>query len=53
MSFDGDVTSALSANSMVGEKINSNDTEKYESKMLLFNGLYFRGAWAHPFQVNY
>lgn len=51
---DGDGTSIISGNSIVGEKENAeeNDKEKYESKMLLFNGLYYRGNWATPFQVN-
>lgn len=55
MYLDGDVASALSGNSIVGEKLDNElaettDAEKYESKMLLFNGLYFRGYWAIPFQ---
>jgi serine protease inhibitor len=51
LELDGDVASALSANSLVGEKTNTTaKDDKYESKMLLFNGLYYRGAWAHPFQ---
>lgn len=45
--LDGDVTSALSGNSIVGKK--SGDGSSLESKMLLFNGLYFRGEWAQPF----
>lgn len=49
--LDGDVTSALSGNSIVGKK--SGDASEagsaLESKMLLFNGLYFRGEWAQPF----
>lgn len=51
-SNDGDGTSIISGNSVVGEKENvKGDAEKYESKMLLFNGLYYRGNWATPFQV--
>lgn len=46
--IEDDVASALSGNSIVGKK--SDDSEEYESKMLLFNGLYFRGNWAVPFQ---
>lgn len=50
----GDGASIISGNSIVGEKENAseNDTEKYEPKMLLFNGLYYRGNWATPFQVS-
>lgn len=44
--LEGDVTSALSGNSIVGK--NEADGQ-LESKMLLFNGLYFRGNWATPF----
>lgn len=52
--MSGDVTSALSGNSIVGRKIvdepSSTQTEAdLESKMLLFNGLFFRGNWAVPF----
>lgn len=45
------MTSALSGNSIVGRKGgDSSDTgSSLESKMLLFNGLYFRGNWAQPF----
>lgn len=39
-----DVVSALSANSITGREAGS------KSKMLLFNGLYYRGNWAYPFQ---
>lgn len=39
-----DITSALSANSIVG-----ND-EEHLTKILLFNGLHFRGSWKTPFQ---
>ncbi|XP_034662400.1 uncharacterized protein LOC117897567 [Drosophila subobscura] len=38
-----DITSALSANSITGRSAGS------KSKMLLFNGLYYRGSWATPF----
>lgn len=48
--IEDDVASALSGNSIVGKKTDSED--EYESKMLLFNGLYFRGNWAAPFQVS-
>lgn len=45
-----DVTSALSGNSIVGRKGGeSTESSSLESKMLLFNGLYFRGSWAQPF----
>lgn len=49
----GEGASIISGNSIVGEKENSkeNDTYKYEPKMLLFNGLYYHGSWAIPFQV--
>uniref|UniRef100_A0ABK8F3V3 Serpin domain-containing protein n=2 Tax=gambiae species complex TaxID=44542 RepID=A0ABK8F3V3_ANOGA len=48
----GDIASALSGNSLVGRKANLKDDEEQvnESKMLLFNGLYYRGSWATPFQ---
>ncbi|KAI8115284.1 hypothetical protein FF38_00567 [Lucilia cuprina] len=39
-----DITSALSANSITGRDIGS------KTKMLLFNGLYFRGNWATEFK---
>lgn len=39
-----DVVSALSANSITGRAAGS------KSKMILFNGLYYRGNWAYPFQ---
>lgn len=45
--LEGDVTSALSGNSIVGK--NEEGGSQLESKMLLFNGLYFRGNWATPF----
>lgn len=45
---EDDVASALSGNSIVGKKDTSSD--ELESKMLLFNGLYFRGNWKQPFQ---
>ncbi|XP_033232904.1 uncharacterized protein Spn100A [Drosophila pseudoobscura] len=38
-----DITSALSANSITGRSAGA------KSKMLLFNGLYYRGSWATPF----
>jgi len=46
------VASALSGNSIVGRKSNSRqpDDKETESKMLLFNGLYYKGNWAIPFQ---
>lgn len=49
-----DGASILSGNSIVGEKENASesDIDKYEPKMLLFNGLYYRGNWATPFQVK-
>lgn len=52
--LSGDVASALSGNSLVGRKANAKEGEddQNESKMLLFNGLYYRGNWASPFQVN-
>uniref|UniRef100_A0A182M3B5 Serpin domain-containing protein n=1 Tax=Anopheles culicifacies TaxID=139723 RepID=A0A182M3B5_9DIPT len=48
----GDIASALSGNSLVGRKANIKEDEEQvnESKMLLFNGLYYRGSWATPFQ---
>ncbi|TMW44824.1 hypothetical protein DOY81_010096, partial [Sarcophaga bullata] len=39
-----DITSALSANSITGRDVGS------KTKMLLFNGLYFRGQWATEFK---
>lgn len=50
---EADGTSILSGNSIVGEKDNAAEADKYESKMMLFNGLYYRGNWATPFQVNF
>lgn len=47
--LDGDVTSALSGNSIVGKRGGDASESSLESKMLLFNGLYFRGEWAQPF----
>lgn len=51
---DRDVASVISGNSLVGKKENARagDTEDTESKLILFNGLYYRGNWAIPFQVN-
>lgn len=53
---DGDGASIISGNSIVGEKKDAaedaKDDDKFESKMLLFNGLYYRGNWQTPFQVN-
>uniref|UniRef100_A0A1Y9IVG7 Serpin domain-containing protein n=1 Tax=Anopheles minimus TaxID=112268 RepID=A0A1Y9IVG7_9DIPT len=48
----GDIASALSGNSLVGRKANikADEEQVNESKMLLFNGLYYRGSWATPFQ---
>uniref|UniRef100_A0A1Y9HE94 Serpin domain-containing protein n=1 Tax=Anopheles funestus TaxID=62324 RepID=A0A1Y9HE94_ANOFN len=48
----GDIASALSGNSLVGRKVNikADEDQVNESKMLLFNGLYYRGSWATPFQ---
>lgn len=45
-----DVSSALSANSLTGPK--ESNGQEWQSKMLLFNGLYFRGKWKTPFQVS-
>lgn len=45
------VSSALSGNSLMGRK--EGNGQELESKMLLFNGLYFRGKWKTPFQVRY
>ncbi|KAM7361888.1 serpin 100A [Cochliomyia hominivorax] len=39
-----DISSALSANSITGRDVGS------KTKMLLFNGLYFRGNWATEFK---
>ncbi|XP_055910294.1 uncharacterized protein LOC129944694 [Eupeodes corollae] len=39
-----DIASALSANSINGRDSGS------RTKMLLFNGLYYRGNWAYPFE---
>lgn len=53
-SFLSDGASIISGNSIIGEKANISDdeTDRFEPKMLLFNGLYYRGNWATPFQVN-
>lgn len=50
----GDGASIISGNSLIGEKENltESDTDQFEPKMLLFNGLYYHGQWATPFQVN-
>lgn len=50
----GDGASIVSGNSIVGEKENlaEDETDIYEPKMLVFNGLYYHGNWATPFQVN-
>lgn len=52
---DADGTSIISGNSIVAEKKDAaeGDADKFESKMMLFNGLYYRGNWATPFQVNF
>lgn len=49
----GEGVSIISGNSLVGEIENpkENETYKFEPKMLLFNGLYYHGSWAIPFQV--
>lgn len=49
--MEGDVTSALSGNSIVGKKGEAagEPASEMESKMLLFNGLYFRGSFLYPF----
>lgn len=50
----GEGASIVSGNSIVGEKENldENETDIYEPKMLVFNGLYYHGNWAIPFQVK-
>lgn len=50
----GEGASIISGNSIIGEKENLTDTDvdRFEPKMLLFNGLYYHGNWATPFQVN-
>lgn len=47
MHYKGDITSALSGNSIMGRKLK--DQSEFESKILLFNGLYYRGDWAQKF----
>ncbi|XP_061396087.1 uncharacterized protein LOC133331726 [Musca vetustissima] len=42
-----DIASALSANSITGRDIGS------KTKMLLFNGLYYRGNWANSFHEKH
>lgn len=51
---DKDVASVISGNSLVGKKENlkAGEAEGTESKLILFNGLYYRGNWAIPFQVS-
>lgn len=44
----GEVASVLSGNSIVGRRTDSDAAS--ESKLILFNGLYYRGSWATPFQ---
>jgi serine protease inhibitor len=50
-----EVASALSGNSLLGEKSidepHINKTE-LESKMLVFNGLYYRGKWGVTFKES-
>ncbi|XP_064292670.1 uncharacterized protein LOC128678492 [Plodia interpunctella] len=41
-----DITSSISVNS-VGKK--SSTTSHTNSLMIIFNGMYFRGSWKHPF----
>lgn len=45
-----DVSSALSGNSLTGPR--TAESQEQQSKMLLFNGFYFRGKWKTPFQVS-
>lgn len=45
----GDVASALSGNSIVGRK---EKDASLESKMLLFNGLFYQGDWLWPFKTS-
>lgn len=49
----GDVASALSGNSIVGRKETGSEAveSKLESKMLLFNGLFYQGNWLWPFKT--
>lgn len=48
----GEGTSIISGNSIVGERdgYKEGDEYQFEPKMLLFNGLYYHGSWAIPFQ---
>ncbi|XP_031635729.1 uncharacterized protein LOC116348760 [Contarinia nasturtii] len=48
----GEGASIISGNSIVGEKedYKEGDAYQFEPKMLLFNGLYYHGSWAIPFQ---
>lgn len=50
----GEGASIISGNSIIGEKENltDSDEDRFEPKMLLFNGLYYHGNWATPFQVR-
>lgn len=50
----GEGASIVSGGSIIGEKENltENETNRFEPKMLLFNGLYYHGNWATPFRVN-
>lgn len=50
----GEGASIVSGGSIIGEKENLTDADndnRFEPKMLLFNGLYYHGNWATPFQV--
>lgn len=48
---NSEVASVISGNSIVGKKIGNDATPgEYESKLILFNGLYYRGSWQTPFQ---
>lgn len=46
---NGEVASVLSGNSIVGKKTDASAGD-FESKLILFNGLYYRGSWQTPFQ---
>lgn len=43
------MASALSGNSIAGRK--EKDPSQLESKMLLFNGLFYQGHWSRPFKA--